>query len=1215
MVPSAFVTLQALPLTPNGKVDRKALPAPEYAGAQYVAPRTATEEKLAAIWAEVLKRERVGVNDNFFELGGHSLLAVTLIERMRRAGLHADVRALFTTPTLAELAQAVGGESDTVAVPPNLIPANCEAITPQMLPLVALTPEEIGRVVQSVPGGAPNIQDIYPLAPLQEGILFHHLMAREGDPYLLCSLVAFDSRSRLDNYLRALRSVIERHDILRTAVVWEGLSEPVQVVWRSAPLAIEEVKLDPSQGDIARQLAERFDPRRYRLDVSQAPLLRIFLAEDRANARWVMWLLVHHLAIDHTALEVVQQEIQAYLLGQEAKLPAPLPFRNFVAQARLGVKREEHETYFKKLLGEVDEPTAPFGMIDVQGDGSGITEARRAVDAPLARRLREKTRALGVSAASLCHLAYAQVLARVSGRDDVVFGTVLFGRMQGGEGAERVMGLFINTLPVRIRVGEAGVEESVRSTHAQLAQLMRHEHAPLVLAQRASAVAAPAPLFSSFLNYRHTPAEQRSPTADKAMAGIEVLAGEARSNYPLQFSIDDHGEGFTLTAKVKSPVDPQRVCDYMHAALEQLVHALETSQTAPLRGLEVLPESERGQLLVQWNSTARDYGREARIHRLIEQQAAATPDAIALEFEGQALSYAEMNQRANQLARLLRRKGVGPDVLVGVLAERSIEMVLALLAILKAGGAYVPLDPSYPAERLAHMLEDARVSLVLAQRHLAGQLPSQVGDVHLLDPSWAAYADEGREDPEDIGTPRDLAYVIFTSGSTGRPKGAMNEHRGVCNRLLWLQEEFGLTADDCVMQKTAISFDPSVREFFWPLLAGARLVIARPEGHLDTAYLVDLIRRRRITQLQFVPSMLRVFVEQEGVETCDSLKRVLCSGEALTHELQERFFARLPGVELHNLYGPTECSMTVGHWPCRRGDGHLTVPIGRPGCNVQLYVLDASLRPAPIGVAGELHIGGIQVGRGYAGRPELTAERFIEDPFAGVSGARLYKTGDLVRYRQDGAIEYLGRADFQVKFRGFRVELGEIEATLDAHPAVAQSVVIVREDNPGDQRLVAYVVAARADLSATELKQHLSQQLPQYMVPGAFVFLQALPLTSSGKVDRKALRAPGRSGPDESAYVAPRTDTEKVLAGIWAGLLGVERVGVHDDFFALGGHSLLATQVVSRVRQALGVELPVRELFGASTVETLAAVLETLARVGKSGDDASDRHDSEEFVV
>ncbi|PYK01941.1 MAG: hypothetical protein DME23_02925 [Verrucomicrobia bacterium] len=428
MMPAAFVLLDAFPITPNGKLDRNALPAPEvtaYATRGYEVPLGEIETRLAQIWSDVLKVERVGRHDHFFDLGGHSLLAVSVIERMRREGLHADVRALFATPTLAALAAAVGGDSSIVDVPPNRIPPGCDAITPEMLPLVQLTSDDIEHIVSAVPGGAANIQDIYPLAPLQEGILFHHLMSTEGDPYLLSASYAFDSQARLERYLQAVQSVVDRHDILRTAVLWEGLPEPVQVVCRQARVVVEVVSLEPGAGDAAQQLSARFDPRHYRLDVRQAPMLRIFIAHDAANARWVMLQLFHHLSIDHTAQEVMQQEIQAHLLGQAAQLPTPLPFRNFVTQARLGVSREEHEAFFQKLLGDVDEPTAPFGLIDVQGDGSGIAEARRPIDAPLARRLRERARALGVSAASVCHLAWAQVLARVSGRDDVVFGTLL----------------------------------------------------------------------------------------------------------------------------------------------------------------------------------------------------------------------------------------------------------------------------------------------------------------------------------------------------------------------------------------------------------------------------------------------------------------------------------------------------------------------------------------------------------------------------------------------------------------------------------------------------------------------------------------------------------------------------------------------------------------------------------------------------------------------
>jgi non-ribosomal peptide synthetase component F len=607
------------------------------------------------------------------------------------------------------LVAGVGGRCAVVEVPPSGIPDGCEAITPQMLPLLSLTQGEIDGIVEATPGGVANIQDIYPLAPLQEGILSHHLMAKDGDPYLLQSVLGFDSRPRLQGYLEALRAVIARHDILRTAVLWEGLAEPVQVVWREARLFVEEVALDPAAGDIVGQLQARFNPRHVRLDIRQAPLMRVFVARDAAHDRWVMVELLHHLSTDYTSLEVVQQEIQAHLLGQAERLPAPLPFRNFVAQARMGVSQEEHEAFFRGMLADVDGPTAPFGLTDVQGDGSGIGECRRALDPALARRLRIHSRALSVSPASLFHLAWAQVLARVSGRDDVVFGTVLSGRLQGGEGSDRILGLFVNTLPIRIRIGEDGVAESVRQTHALLAALLRHEHAPLALAQRCSAVAPGAPLFSALLNYRHH-------AASEVQEGIGYLGGDERTNYPFTLSVDDLGEGFLLTAQVRSPIDPERICTYVDTALERLACALESAPSMPVRRLDVMPQAERHRLLVEWNATEADYPRDKCVHELFEAQAGRTPGAIAVVYENEQLTYGELNAQANRLAPHLRGLGVKPDNRVAICVERSLEMVVGLLAVLKAGGAYVPLDPGYPAERLAYMLKDSAPAVMLRHR-------------------------------------------------------------------------------------------------------------------------------------------------------------------------------------------------------------------------------------------------------------------------------------------------------------------------------------------------------------------------------------------------------------------------------------------------------------------------------------------------------------------
>ena len=515
---------------------------------------------------------------------------------------------------------------------------------------------------------AENVQDIYPLAPLQEGMFFHHLLGRKGDPYLMASLTSFDSHSRLEGYLSALQAVIGRHDILRTAVMWEGVSEPVQVVLRKVVLPVEEVELDSTLGDVAEQLYERFNPRRSRIDVQQAPLLRVYVAEDKENGRWLMMLLRHHLAGDHSTTELMQEEIEARLMGRAGELPAPQPFRNLVAQARLGVSQEEHEGYFRRLLGDVEEPTAPFGLLDVRGDGTRVKEARTLVDATVSRRVRENARKLRVSAASLCHVAWGQVLSRTTGREDVVFGTVLFGRMEGGAGSDRVMGPFINTLPVRIRIGDEAINDSVLGVHRQLAELMGHEHASLALAQRCSAVRAPAPLFSALLNYRHglNPAQFSLDEGMWASRGFRILKGEDRTNYPLALSVDDLGEGFGLVAQVDESIEAERVCEYMYRALESLVEALESESSRTVRELEVVPEAERQQVVYEWNRTEREYPKGKCIQELFEEQVRKTPDAVAVVFEEESVSYGELNRRANQLAHYLRGLGVKPDARVGM---------------------------------------------------------------------------------------------------------------------------------------------------------------------------------------------------------------------------------------------------------------------------------------------------------------------------------------------------------------------------------------------------------------------------------------------------------------------------------------------------------------------------------------------------------------------
>ncbi|APZ01573.1 non-ribosomal peptide synthetase [Burkholderia pseudomallei] len=1188
MVPSAYVRLDAWPLTPNGKLDRRALPEPAddaYARAEYEAPRGAKEEALAEIWRDLLQVDQISRHDNFFQLGGHSLLAISLGDMMRERGLHADVRTLFNAETLAALAAQSGTDSIDVDVPPNLIPVGAARITPDMLPLVALTQPQIDAIAQQVDGGATNVQDIYPLAPLQEGMLFHHLLHTQGDLYLEPHLLAFRTRERLERFLSALQCVIDRHDVLRTGFFWEGVPQPVQVVWRRARLPVEYVELPDSHGDVASQLEARCDPRRHRIDIGRAPLVHCHVAHDARNDCWVLGVLTHHLVSDHTTLALLAEEAQAFEQGRGDALPPAVPFRNFVAHARLGTSEREHEAFFREMLGDVDEPTAPFGLLDVQGDGSAIVEHRRALAPRLSRSVRAHARRLGVSAASVMHVAWSLVLARTANRRDVVFGTVLFGRMQGGAHAHRTMGLFMNTLPVRIALDESDVETSLIATHDRLARLLRHEHAPLALAQRCSAVPAQAPLFTSLLNYRYSPHEEQGDATDD---DVQFIAARERNNYPLTMIVDDTGEGFALTAQVDASIDAARVCAFMHTALEQLVRALDDARGAVLAELDVLPADEHRCVVSACNDTDAELPGVDFVDRRFEAQAARTPEAIAVACGAHALSYAALNRRANRLAHYLRAHGAGPERVVALALERSVDMMVGLLGILKSGSAYLPLDPAYPAERLAYIVDDARPALLLTEAALRDDWRDAGVPVVLLDADGPAIDACPDHNPDDAGrdarTLSSLAYVIYTSGSTGRPKGVMIEHRNLANLLGAMGEQPGIGAHDVLLAVTSLSFDIAALELFLPLLHGARAVIAARDDAADPARLAHLIESSGASLMQATPSTWRMLAQHGWPRSARPLT-LLCGGEALPPALAERLLAHVPAI--WNLYGPTETTV----WSTVRRVTTPVVDIGGPIANTQVYVLDERLRPAPIGVAGELYIGGAGVARGYLNRPELTRERFVDDPFR--RGGRLYRTGDLARRRADGNLEYLGRNDFQVKIRGFRIELGEIEAQLAKAHGV-QGVALAARDTPtADKRLVAYYVG---DASAAALREHAAAQLPAYMVPAAYVRLAAWPLTPNGKLDRAALPAPDDEAYARAEYEAPRGEHECKLAAIWRAVLQVERIGRHDDFFELGGHSLLAVRAITAMRDAFGSDTSLRDLFARPVLKDLAEHASTAAR-------------------
>ncbi|WP_436844325.1 amino acid adenylation domain-containing protein, partial [Streptomyces canus] len=1186
MVPATVTVLETLPLTSNGKLDRAALPAPEYgmgAGSGR-GPATQREELLCAAFAEVLERDTVGVDDDFFALGGHSLLAVSLVERLRTRGVSVSVRALFQTPTVAGLAAVAGPER--VAVPENRIPMDAHEITPDMLPLVDLDDAQVALLVETVDGGAANVADVYPLAPLQEGMLFHHLMtAQDGaDVYVMPAVVEFSTRQRLDGFLAALQQVVDRHDIYRTGIVWQGLPEPVQVVWRRATLPVTEV---PSAGDGSAPADQLLAAAGESMDLGRAPLLDVHTVPAADGPGWLALLRIHHMVQDHMGLELLMEEVREILAGRAGELPAPVPFREFVAQARRGSDRGAHERYFAELLGGVTDTTAPYGLLDVHGGGADVVRANLPLVPALSGRIRQAARRLGVSPATLFHLAWARVLAVVADRDDVVFGTILLGRMTTG--ADRVPGPFINTLPVRVRTAELDVLVAVSAMRDQLAGLVEHEHASLTTAQQAAQLPGNTPLFTSIFNYRHNtgprPAEDAGARAERS-GGIRTVYMRERTNYPLAVTVDDDGDALGITVDAVAQVDADAVCGLLGTAVDGLVGALEArldgAPDTPLETVDVLDAAERHRLLVTWNDTGGQAPR-AIVPELFEAQAARTPDAAAVICDGTEVSYAELDAWANRLARYLRDTGVGEESVVGLCLPRGPELLAGVLAAWKAGAAYLPLDAQYPAERLEFIVSDSGADLVLGHRELVADLALD-RVVCLDDPDVVRALDALPSEPPAVRhAPDRLAYVIYTSGSTGRPKGVAVPHGSLAGLVAALGPTYCPQPGVRVLQFTSFSFDASVLDVAVTLSSGGALVVATPAQRSEPELLARLAAETGASSMVMVPSVLATL----DPAAFPGLSTVFVGAEQIPASLVDAWG---PGRRLVNVYGPTETTVIVS--TRRLEPGAPEVTMGTPNPRTRLYVLDDRLRPVPVGVNGELYVAGAQLGRGYVGRPELTGQRFVADPFG--SGERMYRTGDRVRWTADGELVFTGRVDDQVRIRGFRVEPGEVQSVLAALPGVAQAAVVVREDTPGDNRLVAYLVPA-PDTDRDELvirvRAHAAELLPHYMVPSAVLLLDVLPLTVNGKVDRRALPAPDYSGSGTERTTRGSVGMlEQIMCEAFADVLGVESVGVDDDFFALGGHSLLTVSLVERLR-ARGVSVAVRDVVASPTVSGLLSTL------------------------
>ncbi|MFL6289499.1 MAG: non-ribosomal peptide synthetase [Thermoanaerobaculia bacterium] len=1053
-------------------------------------------------------------------------------------------------------------------------------------------------------------QGSYELSAYQRGI-WSLVQASPDNPFYNASRILkmigpFD----LGRFHRALETAIARHDILRASFASTERG-PVQRVASAVAidLPLEDLSDLPSARREARLGQWIRDTAWMPFDLEAAPLIRCrafrFADEDH---RLVM--TAHHIVSDGGSGRLLIEELAAlYLkLGEGAPMPPPpdLQYHDFGhwqnEQLASGAMAESEAYWLRRLGGELPALELPADRQRPPVSSYRGAQYQRLLSAGLTGRLKELRRKQGTTIFRVMLAALDTFLCRLSGETDVIVGSPVSGRTHPA--LRDVQGLFVNMLALR---ADLRSDPPFAEVLAQIKRTSRedidHKDFPFdLLIQRLNPRRDPGrpPIFNVVLVMR-----EHSFASELAAGTLVISQDEVPltrvSRYDLTLIVAETAPGLRLTFEYNTDLFEPSTMVRMAGNLEQLLEGVVLSPGAPISRLPLLTAAERAAVLLEWNDTEREPADARLLHQRFADQAAASPDRVAVVFETGQLTYRQLNGLANQLAHYLRRMGVGPEVLVGICLERSLDLVVGLLGILKAGGAYVPLDPSYPRPRLEHMLEDSRVPIVLTHGGLAADLPSRGIRWVLLDGDRQAIARESCQDPASGAVPENAAYVIYTSGSTGSPKGALNTHRAICNRLLWMQEAYSLTAADRVLQKTPISFDVSVWEFFWPLLAGACLVVARPDVHREGAELVRLIAGQEITTLHFVPSMLQAFLAEEGVEGCRCLKRVFCSGEALSPELERRFATRLQ-AELHNLYGPTEAAVDVTSWACGRTGEERSVPIGRPIANLQIVVLDRDGNPAPIGVPGELHIGGQGLARGYFGRPGLTAASFVPHPHAGEPGARLYRTGDLARYRPDGNLEYIGRLDHQVKIRGVRIELGEIETALQRHPAVKEAVAVVRENPAGDRHLVACVVPRREPPpTAAELRGFLAARLPAVMVPAFFVMLDAIALTPSGKVDRASLMAASaRARAPESVYVAPRDPLEWELTGLWEELLGAQGIGVLDNFFDIGGHSLLAVSLAAGIHRRFGIAVPAAAVLQAPTIADLSVLLRARGHAGRT---------------
>jgi tyrocidine synthetase-3 len=1151
MIPSSFVPLEEMPLTPNGKINRKALPEPDGSlstGTEYVAPRNKVEEVLALLWSGVLGVEKVGVLDNFFSLGGHSLKATVMMAKVaKEMGVKVPLRELFRTPTIIGLAQ-----------------------------YIQETEKQEYRAIEVV-----EERNYYPVSAAQKRLYILQQFEEETINYNMPNVVEMKGaldKERLEN---AFKSLIQRHEALRTSfdIVEE---DPVQRVHREVEFWFEysEVREDEMDQIISAFIRP--------FDLSHAPLLRVELvrvAEDRHFFLFDM----HHIISDGVSMNLVVQDLMSFY--EEKELPElRIQYKDFAVwennQFATGEMKKQ-ETYWQETFREeipvLELPTdyTRPTVKDVAGDRITFT-----IDKETLNQLHEVARQHGATLYMVLLAAYNVLLSRYSGQEDIVVGSPIAGRAHAD--VEHTVGNFVNTLALRNSPeGEQSFDSFLMKVKERALQVYEHQDYPFELIVDQLGVerdTSRSPLFDVMFimqNMEQTAFEIEGLTLSPYAFRHDV------AKFDLTLSIMEKDSGLRCNLGYRTSLFKKETMLRLADHFTQILQYIAEMPSIVLKEIELLTANEEKQQLVEFNNTEVAYPKDKTIQQLFEEQVQKTPDHVALVFEEQELTYKELNEKANQLARVLRTKGVQADDIVALKVDRSLEMIIGIFGIMKAGGAYLPIDPNYPEERIQYVLKDSEAKLILTQQHLSmTNFDGDVIDLDVIDLEDKTLYTGDYSNLGTINTSRDLAYVIYTSGSTGNPKGVMVEHRSITNFIHGMMDIIEFKAENVIVSLTTISFDIFIVENVLPLTCGLKVIIANNEQQKTPELLSGLITKHGVNTLQMTPSHIKLLMNNESNwNSLSELKQILVGGEALTDSLLEQLQQRTK-ASIYNVYGPTETTV----WSIAKDlTKEKEVTIGKPISNTKIYIVDPVHHLLPIGVTGELCIAGDGLARGYLHRPGLTAEKFVENPF--VAGERMYKTGDLARWLPDGNIEYMGRKDHQVKIRGYRIELGEIEHQVLNHVAVKEAVVVDRVDAHGDKFLCAYIVTDQ-ELTIEAMRSHLVQSLPEYMIPSSFVPLEEMPLTPNGKINRKALPEPDGSLSTGTEYVAPRNKVEEVLALLWSGVLGVEKVGVLDNFFSLGGHSLKATVMMAKVAKEMGVKVPLRELFRTPTIIGLAQYIQ-----------------------